>query len=68
MADMGSDMTSEKYDWFGWMIITAIVFLVIGYAWAFNHGNIQLERAYEQGYEAAVEELMAVVREDVCGN
>jgi len=66
MADMDDDMTNEKYDWFGWLILTAFIFTGIGYAWAWHHGNIQLERAYEQGYEAAVEELMVVVRGEVC--
>ena len=66
MADMDSDMTSKEYDWFGWMIITAIVFTVLGYTWAWHHGKIQLERAYEEGYQAAVDELMVVVKEDVC--
>jgi len=51
---------------FGWLILTAFIFTGIGYAWAWHHGNIQLERAYNKGYEAAVEELMVVVKEDVC--
>ena len=67
MADMDSDMTSEKYDWFD-LILTAFIFIVLGYVWAWHHGKIQLERAYDKGYEAAVDELMVVVKEDVCGN
>jgi len=66
MADMDTDMTSEKYDWFGWLILTAFIFTGIGYAWAWHHGKIQLERAHNKGYEAAVDELMVVVKEDVC--
>ena len=59
-------MTEHTKDWFGWLILTAFIFTGLGYAWAWHHGNIQLERAYEQDYEAAVEELMVVVKEDVC--
>ena len=66
MADMDTDMTSEKYDWFGWVILTAFIFTGIGYAWAWHHGKIQLELAPNKGYEAAVDELMVVVKEDVC--
>ena len=66
MADLDSDMTSEKYDWFGWMILTAFIFTGLGYAWAWHHGKIQLERAHNKVYEAAVDELMVVVKEDVC--
>ena len=68
MADMDSDMTSKEYNWFGWMILTAFIFTGLGYAWAWHHGKIQLELAHDKGYEAAVDELMVVVKEDVCGN
>ena len=66
MADMDTDMTSKEYDYLGWMIITAIVFTVLGYAWAWHHGKIQFERAYEQGYEACTDDLEAVICEEVC--
>ena len=66
MDYLEADMTNEKYDWFGWLILTAFIFTGLGYAWAWHHGKIQLERAHEQGYEAAVEELMVVVKEDIC--
>ena len=66
MDNLGTDMTNEKYDWFGWLILTAFIFTGIGYAWAWHHGKIQLERAYEQGYEATVDELMVVVRGEIC--
>ena len=66
MADMDPDMTSEKYDWFAGIFIAIIIGITLGYAWAWHHGNIRLERAHEQGYEAAVDELMVVVKEDIC--
>jgi len=56
----------DHNDWFAGIFIAIIIGLIAGYAWAWHHGNIQLERAYEQGYEAAVEELMVVVRGEVC--
>jgi len=64
MADMDTDMTSEKADWFGWIFITAIVFLALGYCWRWG----QEQGIQERSYEAAVEELSVVVREDICGN
>ena len=66
MADLDSDMTSEKYDWFGWMILTAFIFTGLGYAWAWHHGKIQLERASDKGYEACTNELEVVICEEVC--
>ena len=66
MDNMETDVTNEKHNWVGWLILTAFIFTGIGYAWAWHHGKIQLERAHNKGYEAAVDELMVVVKEDVC--
>lgn len=68
MGNLEADMTNDEYDWFGWLILTAFIFTGLGYAWAWHHGKIQLELAHDKGYEAAVDELMVVVKEDVCGN
>ena len=62
MDYLEADMTNEKYDYFAWIFITAIVFLVIGYCWRWG----QERGIQERSYEAAVEELMVVVKEDVC--
>ena len=59
-------MTEPTKDWFGWLILTAVIFTGIGYVWAFHHGKIQLERAQDKGYEAAVDDLEAVICEEVC--
>ena len=66
VGNLEADMTNEKYDWFGWLIITAIVFTVLGYAWAWHHGKIQLKRAHDKGYEACTNELEVVICEEVC--
>jgi len=66
VGNLEADMTNDEYDWFGWLILTAFIFTGLGYAWAFHHGNIQLERAHEQGYEAAINDLEAVICEEVC--
>ena len=55
-------MTNEKYDWFGWIILTAFIFTGLGYAWRWG----QERGIQERSYEAAAEELSAVVREDIC--
>ena len=68
MDNMELDMTNKQYNWFSWLILTAFIFTGLGYAWAWHHGKIQLELAHDKGYEAAVDELMVVVKEDVCGN
>ena len=62
MADMDDDMTNEKYDWFGWLILTAFIFTGIGYAWRYG----QEQGIQERSYEVAVEELSAVVSEEIC--
>ena len=66
MDNMELDMTNKQYNWFSWLILTAFIFTGLGYAWAWHHGKIQLERAYEQGYEACTDDLEAVICEEVC--
>jgi len=62
MADMDSDMTSEKYDWFGWMILTAFIFTGLGYCYRYA----QDINEYYRGYEDAITELEVLVKGDLC--
>ena len=62
MGNLEADVTNEKYDWFGWIILTAFIFTALGYAWRYG----QEQGIEERSYEAAVEELSAVVKEDLC--
>ena len=51
-----------KQDWFGWIFITAIVFLALGYTWRWG----QERGIQERSYETAAEELMVVVKGEIC--
>jgi len=57
-------MTEPTKDWLGWLLLTAFIFTALGYAWRYG----QEQGIEERSYEAAVDELMVVVKEDVCGN
>ena len=49
-------------DWLAGIFITAVVFLTLGYAWGWYHGEMK----YERGYEAAAEELSIVIKGELC--
>jgi len=56
----------DHNDWFAGIFIAIIIGLIAGYAWAWHHGKIQLERAHDKGYEACTNELEVVICEEVC--
>ena len=53
---------NTKRDWFGAIFIAVIVSLAIGYAWGM-HGGKQVAA---QGYQADMERLTVIVKDDVC--
>ena len=55
-------MTEHTRDWFGWLLLTAFIFTALGYAWRYG----QEQGIEERSYEAAVEELMVVVKGEIC--
>ena len=55
-------MSVHKYDWFGWLILTAFIFTGLGYAWRYG----QERGIKERSYEAAAEELSVVVKGEIC--
>ena len=56
------DEETCNWDWFAWIFITLIIGIGIGYYWGWYHGEMK----FEQGYEAAAEELSVVVKGEVC--
>ena len=59
---------ANKQDWFGAIFIAAIVSLAIGYAWGLHGGKQVAAQEYEEQYEADIERLTVIVRDDVCPN
>ena len=57
-------MTKNAQDWLGAIFIAVIISLVIGYAWGL-HGGRQVAG---QEYEADMERLTVIVKDDVCPN
>ena len=62
MDNMETDVTNEKHNWVGWLILTAFIFTGLGYTWRWG----QEQGIEERSYNAAVEELMVVVKDEVC--
>ena len=52
----------ENNDWFAGIFIAIIIGMALGYAWRYG----QERGIQERSYQAAAEELSAVVREDIC--
>ncbi len=55
-------MTDDRNDWFAGIFIALAIGLAIGYVW--GHGQSDLR--YEEGFDAGQENMMVVVREEVC--
>ena len=55
-------MSDDNRDWLAGIFITAIVFLALGYAWGWYHGEMKFER----GYQAAIEEMDVMSKGELC--
>ena len=55
-------MENDRNDWFAAIFITAVIFLVLGYAYRYAQEPL----AYEARYEAAIDELSVVVKGEIC--
>ena len=53
---------NDRKDWFAGIFIAIIIGMALGYVYRYG----QERDIEERSYEAAVEELSVVVREDVC--
>ena len=55
-------MADDYRDWFAGIFIALIIGLVSGYAWGWYHGEMK----FENGYQAAIEEVAVMSKGELC--
>lgn len=49
-------------DWLGWMVITLVVGVAVGYAWGISRQTIN----YDIGYGEAMADMTVLVKGEIC--
>lgn len=52
----------SKNNWYAAILVTAFIFLVLGYAWRYGQEQV----SYDQGFEDGMEEMSVGVKGEIC--
>lgn len=56
------EQNQSRNNWFAALLVTAFIFLVIGYSWCYGQGRFN----YETGFKEGIKEMSVVVKEEIC--
>lgn len=56
------EQSQSRNNWFAALLVTAFVFLVIGYSWRYG----QEQGRYEQGFQEGMNEMSVVTKGEIC--
>ena len=56
------EQSQSRNNWFAALLVTAFIFLVIGYGWRYG----QEQGSYERCFTECIEEMSVVTRGEIC--